>query len=151
MPDDNSKITTNDSPAAPPPAKKPRSQVERGIVWTLIAGLLVVAALQWRAHAGFSKTRDAIQLALNAVENSPGIEQRTVSVNDVPAMIFGSPEYATEPINIYLVPEWRVDTYTWRGVLKPYVLRVYFGVEGKVGNGADRQIIPSDLIRYETN
>ena len=151
MSDDASKVIASDTPAVATPPRKPRSQVERAIVWSLISGLLVVVVLQWRAHDGFSKTKNAIQSAIDATENAPGIEQRSVSVNDVPPLIVGNPDYATEPINIFLLPEWRVDTYTWRGVLKPYVLRVYYGVEGKIGFGENRRITPSDLIRYETN
>jgi hypothetical protein len=125
--------------------------VERVIVWGVIAGLMVVLGLQWRAHDGFSKTRDAIQTAIKVAEESPGVEQRSVSINDVPAMIHGNPHRATEPIDIPFHPEMKVDTYTWRGVLKPYTLRLYFGVEGKQGFGDDRKIIPADLVRYEVN
>ena len=55
------------------------------------------------------------------------------------------------PVDEFLNPERRVDTYTWRGVLKPYVLRVYYGVESKEGLGDERRVVPADLVRYETN
>lgn len=154
MPDETPSASPNSIPATEVPAgpvRKPRSPVERVIVWGAITGLLIVAGLQWRAHDGFSKTRNAIQAAIQAVEESPGVEQRSVSVNDVPAMIHGSPRYVTERIDIPFHPEKKVDTYTWRGVLKPYTLRLYYGVEGKQGFGDDRKIIPADLVRYEIN
>lgn len=155
MPEDtssaNPSVAPSEAPANPTPSRKPRSPVERVIVWGVIAGLSVVMGLQWRAHNGFSKTRNAIQAALQAVEESPGIEQRSVSIDDVPSLIHGNPEYFSQPINIPYHPETKVDTYTWRGVLKPYVLRLYFGVEGKQGYGDDLRIIPKDLVRYEVN
>lgn len=154
MPDETSPSDPNSMTAAETPAgpvRKPRSPVERVIVWGAITGLLIVAGLQWRAHDGFSKTRNAIKAAMDAVESSPGVEQRSVSVNDVPAMIHGNPHYISERRDIPFDPIKKVDTYTWRGVLKPYKVQLYFGVEGKQGFGSDRKIIPADLVEMIVN
>lgn len=68
--------SSNPAGAAPvPPAKKPRSPVERTLVWGGIAALLVVTLLELRAQQGYARTLEALGNRLDEDDEDVTLEQ----------------------------------------------------------------------------
>lgn len=110
---------SDQEPAVAPVAKKPRSTVERVIVQGGILLLLLMAVVQYLAYRNFAKTRSPLQAAVKESDDSDAV----VTEEMVGKMVHGSPHYVKgEP-----GPS-RVDTYTWNGLLKNYVLHVRYSV-----------------------
>lgn len=113
------------SDAPPDIPKKPRSPVERALVWGGIAILLVMLAIQANACLRFSQTKNPL---LAAVKESDDTD-KVVTEEMVKAMIQGKPAHETgAPEGNLDVSAKRMDTYTWKGIFFSYAIKVYYGV-----------------------
>lgn len=131
--------------------KKPRSIVELVIVRGGILVMLVLVALQALAWWNFSQTKGPILVAMKEANDGP-VE---LSETRVKELVKGSPSHevwqrqgdnrvwvredsaSTGNTGDQYAPSpdeqraHRVDTYVWKGLFKPYVLRLYYGVKRK--------------------
>lgn len=92
---------------SPAPARK-RNPIERVIVWGLIVVLLALAAREAVARFGYTNSLNSLQAAMAADE-----EGQTLTLDQVPTHISGSPTRQTDEAN-------RVVSYHWSGLLKDY-------------------------------
>lgn len=141
-------------PSAATGAAPQRSPVEKAIVRGLILVMLIVVGLQGFAWWGFSRTTSPVLAALKAADDGDD----ELNESEVKPMIKGSPAYArwskkdgvwTQQEGATLTEEQaalpsvhdtasRLDSYTWKGLLKSYTIRLYYGV------GDDPVVINSD-------
>jgi hypothetical protein len=119
----------SNSPSASKPATtKPRSPVERIVVWGLIALLLVVVGLEASAKFSYQKAIDALEAK---IEDSVGGNKTALKEADVKAVLGSRQPASTEDLtgkNIANAAR-RVDIYKWFTVnpYKPRALFVYYG------------------------
>lgn len=95
--------------------RKPRSKVERAIVWSVILIMLVIVFFEWKARDGYNKTLNAISQASKASEEDPSAAPVTKST--VEGLVSGSP---TKQDGITAFN--RTVLYTWQGLTR---LRTY--------------------------
>jgi hypothetical protein len=109
-----------------PPAAKPRSPVERALVWGFILIALGLVAIQANAYMSFRNTNVPLQKAVQQSDDS----EHSTTESMVKELIKGSPAYETGPPEDAgeLPSAVRMDTYTWKGLLRSYSIRVYYGV-----------------------
>ena len=117
-PEERSSVSTN--------TKKPRSRVERIVVWSLISILAIVAGLEYWFGSAFTSDYNGILAAIE--ESNEG--DTNVTEAEVKQVLTKYSSYESQsnlkPNNLAAS---RVDTYTYRGFLKgPGVLYVYYGV-----------------------
>lgn len=149
-------MTTPPSVTPESPAPKKRSPIERAVVWGGIAILLVVAGMQFLAWNGFRRTLKPLQAAMQKADES----EETVTEAHVKEMLRGNPTRqesgprsdsvkignadedadtgdstaAPDASELAASGASRIDTYTWKGLFRSYVLRVYYGIDaGKHG------------------
>lgn len=131
-----------------------RSPVEKFLVRGVILVMLVVVGRQGMAWWGFSQTTSPLLAAVKAADD--GNDELTAK--EVEPMIKGSPIYAkwtkkdgkwTQQEGATINEEEamlpsvhdtasRLDSYTWKGWLKSYTIRLYYGV------GDDPVVINTD-------
>jgi hypothetical protein len=107
--------------------KKPRSPVERAIVWGLIIVLGIVVLFEGRASFAFRNAFNKLQSRLDEAES----QDDPMTESDVKAIVTG---YSGEPVvNERLEPNLlnakREDLYIFKGLIKNYPLYVYYGVQ----------------------
>ena len=130
----------NSSKSAPPSsssgapaakAKKPRSPVERAVVW---GGILVMAALvgyQYYEFRAFRQSADSLWAALKESDTDAD-KQDAVRLYEktVKTMLTGNPKL-TESKTFDNDPKLsKTDKYAWAGPFKAYTLELQFGKAG---------------------
>lgn len=109
-----------DSQQETPSQRKPRSPVERVLVWGGIALLAVLAGLQGWAQLHYSQTLSAWQEAIVKMENDP--EAPAFTKQDAEKMIRGNPEQSApqqEGIRQSVI-------YTWSGPIRDYSITLSY-------------------------
>lgn len=127
------------------PKSKPTTAVRdwtiRGVVFGVLAVLLVLALQEFqtkRAATGTAETWRAAMKAKPIDSELTKSEFSKVLVRGRPTIVSGSAE-----TNSFAAKT--VETYTWSGVFRQYVVKVYFGlgadptVEAITGPGADAE------------
>jgi len=113
------------SDTPPDNPKKPRSPVERAVVWGGIAILLGLLAIQANAFMSFSQTKKPLLAAVRESDDT----DKVVTEEMVKGMIQGNPAHETgAPEGISDVSAKRMDTYTWKGLFRSYAIKVFYGV-----------------------
>lgn len=108
------------------PTKKPRSAVERVVVWGLITVLAVITGIEYWSRSAFTSDYNAIVSAIEKSDES----NAAVTEADVKQLLT---RFISHDSEANLAPNDlaanRVDTYTYPGFLKGSpVLYVYYGV-----------------------
>jgi hypothetical protein len=105
--------------------KRPRSPIERGIVWGVIAVLLVAVAVELWDRRGFQADYHALTEALQAAEST---HDKSVTESDVKSLVRHHAEHTSEKgLSPNALSATRLDTYTYRGLVRRHVLYVYYG------------------------
>lgn len=112
------------TPSAKPLAK-PRSKVERAIVWGLIGVLSLLMLTELWAHLGFQSAYNSLTDGLEAdvEDHSDGILTEA-GVNE---RLGGRVPQHSESLDYLVYLASRVDTYEWPSLLKTRTLHVYYG------------------------
>lgn len=119
-----------------PPSDKPRSPVERGIVWGGIVVLLALVAAEYTAREAHSKAVNGLLAKLKAVDeseeaaNSTAFEALGVKAADVKAAVGNKLPVVEDVKDRHLANGGkRVEIYRWFTVnlLKPREMYVYYG------------------------
>ena len=105
-------------------APKRRSPVERLLVWAVIAGLLVVVAIEGYSHWKFSRAYQPLVSKLRAAEQAGA----TVKEEEVRGFVGGIEPSSRETIYGIMRTANREDAYVYRGLLKNRTMYVYYGV-----------------------
>jgi hypothetical protein len=120
QPDKRSKKSTK--VAAPNAAV--RDWIIRGIVFGVLGNFLVLALLNFRVRQQASSTAEAWRFALRAKGEDGDLtrsELRKIPIN-------GSPEIASVKSEVRSMDANLVDTYTWKGTLQTFKVKVSFGL-----------------------
>ena len=107
----------------PASQKKPRSRVERTIVWGLIAALLVVVGLEAQAWWGFRQAYGELGAKLRQADESEFV----VTQADVRAAVDGLKPVGHKAIYGIMRTADREDIYTWNGLFRSRTMYVYSG------------------------
>lgn len=120
------------SKPAAAPAKKPRSPVERVVVWGGIAVLLVLAAYQARARVGYSMTLSALQ---DRLEEDEGSDAKQLLLKDLDSYIVGWPSRKQDESSAH---KGQIEL-TWPGLSASYGIVVGYdpSEEGKPITGME--------------
>lgn len=129
-------------------AKKPRSPVERIIVWGGIIVLLGVVAVEARARKGYEWTLSALE---KEIAKDEGADAKPLLVKDIDQHLIGWPNRTESELGSY-----RKITLTWRGLFqkKPYGIDLTydsrdhgdgFAVLDLVTHGADEPAAPEPV------
>ena len=124
--------TLTADPAAPPASTEPASGTKtkggvsrtRNIVsGTILAIVGVIAAFEVTAALRFKLAFDRLNAAMEAVETTtmPTSQMVHPDLEKVNEMVGREPDAPLVESD-----EWRLATYTWRGVLRPYVIYARF-------------------------
>jgi hypothetical protein len=133
----------NSAPTVPPPAKNPRSPVERAVVWGVILIGLVVLMVELRATYSLAADRDAL---LAAIDRSP----TSVTESEAEKLITRySQRESQSGLHANVLAASRVDTYKYGGLLKKRVLYVYYGLKRR-GHEQDVLEVTETPIRFYT-
>ena len=113
-------------PSGKSKAQKPRSPVERAIVWGGILIMLGIAGVQGYAYLNYSQTIKPIQAAVKESDDT----EKVVTEEMVKGWVKGQPQYETSAPDgtQEMLNAKRMDVYTWKGVFRSYVLKVFYGV-----------------------
>lgn len=113
----------SDQPDAQP--QKKRSPVERAVVWGFILVVVGLVIIQGNAYLNFRNTNVPLQAAVKKSDDS----EQAATESMVKALVRGTPAYETgAPEDAMDLPSAkRMDTYTWKALLRDYSLRVYYG------------------------
>lgn len=104
----------------------PRSPKERAVVWGGILVLLGIMAVQAFAWVNFSRTKAPLQKAVSDSDDSEHVVTEEMVkgwIRGTPALETGTPESALE-----LPSAKRMDTYTWKGIVRDYQLKIFYGL-----------------------
>ena len=132
---------TKKSTSKPKPSTAVRDWTIRGVVFGVLAVLLVLALREFQTKQAATGTAAAWRAAMKAKPVDAELtksEFGKVVVQGRPTMVAGPAE-----ANSYSAKT--VETYTWSGVFRQYVVKVYIGlgtdpsVEAITGPGADTQ------------
>jgi len=100
------------------PSKK-RSPVERAIVWSMIAGLLVIVGIEATAKNGYDSTRTAVQ---DRISSDP---EGDVSYSEVQTLLTGYfSEVQADGPRVGGIATSQYITYRWFSLFKNYELRL---------------------------
>ena len=132
---------TKKSTPKPKPSTAVRDWTIRGVVFGVLGVLLVLALLEFQTKTAATGTAAAWRAAMKAKPVDAELtksEFGQVVVQGRPTMVSGPAE-----ANSYSAKT--VETYTWSGVFRQYVVKVYIGlgtdpsIEAITGPGADPQ------------
>ncbi|MEK6259684.1 MAG: hypothetical protein AABP62_13790 [Planctomycetota bacterium] len=132
---------TKKSTPKPKPSTAVRDWIIRGVVFGGLAVLLVPALQEFQTKRAATGTAEAWRAAMKAKPVDSELtksEFGKVPVQGRPAMVSG-------PAETNSLAAKTVETYTWSGVFRQYVVKVYFGlgtdptVEAITGPGADAE------------
>jgi hypothetical protein len=102
------------APRGPGP-RKPLLPISRILVLIFVAAAAVVIVLELRTRAIYNSSYEAIDAAIAAGEESgEGFFKK-----DVDPLLRGSPVREADPGG--------GETFTWRGILRPYKMRLSYG------------------------
>ncbi|MSR56414.1 MAG: hypothetical protein EXS05_01920 [Planctomycetaceae bacterium] len=154
---DSPEVPSANPPNAPAPApatRKPRSPVERAIVWGVILLLLIVVLIEWRGSSGIKSDADAAHAAM---EKSTKGYLTESELNQLVTRY--SHRESQTGLTANEIAASRVDTFTYSGLLKKRMLYIYFGLPRagheqevlQVGESPVRMYTPEDfgMIRQD--
>ena len=122
------------SQAGSAPAKKPRSPVERMIVWGGIVVLLLLLAAQARARLGYQLTSSALA---ERVREDEGANPQALAVKDLNQYILGWPSRTVQERG----KTEQVITLTWTGLSGPKGLFDPYGIDVRATVGPDAAVL----------
>ena len=125
--------------------KTPRSPVERFLVWSLIAGLLVVVGIEGKGRLAYELDRRAILGAIRETEEASDTNAY-VSAADVEQLVdsWSEREPMSElPANTIAASS--ADRFFYRGLFRDWQLYVYYGRADVDGTRAVIEITPEPV------
>jgi type II secretory pathway pseudopilin PulG len=106
------------------PGNPARDWIIRGVVFGILGVLLIVALLDFQAKQSATKTAEAWRAALRDKGETADLtksEMDKIPVSGSPSISkFKSPTRSTHANE--------VDTYTWKGTIRTYVVKVSYGL-----------------------
>lgn len=117
---------TRTTDAQPPRRKKPRSPLERALVWSGIGILLVVLAIEASTRFAFQSAYTTILDELRKAEEQ---DDYRVTRSMVTRLFGGKEPASSETIRVAVGQE-RLDSYVWRGLLKNRSLYLHYSIQG---------------------
>lgn len=118
-------------------AKKPRSPVERIVVWGGILVMLVLLGWQYYAKSCFQQTSDRLNAALaKADTDDDAKDAERLYDGTVKKLLVGNPKLTESNEKTGKMGVSKIDTYTWSGPFKPYSLEITFGASGTTARDA---------------
>lgn len=133
-------MADQNDPAQAKPAgeKKPRSPIERAVVWGGILIMVIVIGVEYRAksafESNFKKLDDALGEAVTT--GKPLVEA------DVKRIVTGYSDHQSSTAGPNKLAASRIDVFTYKGLLQTRVFRVSYGIEGADGN-------PPEVLRID--
>ena len=118
-----------------------RDWIIRGVVFGVLAVLLVLALQEFQTKRAATGTAEAWRAAMKAKPVDSELTKSEFSK----VVVQGRPAIVPGPAGTNSFAAKTVETYTWSGVFRQYVVKVYFGlgtdptVEAITGPGADTQ------------
>lgn len=110
---------------------KPKPSINPAVVWSTRAVVAVIATvlliLAWQEHQvkeAFSATNEAWQSALRSKSETADLTKSEFS--KIP--VKGSPTMVTDKAGRNSFAAVTIDTFTWKGRLQTYAVKVYFGL-----------------------
>lgn len=131
-------MSESQSPTPAAPARKPRSSVERALVWGGILVLLAVVGVQAQARFGYDQSLKRTQGALEAKARSG--QDSEVTISEMPGYLAGW--YVTDRRKLGQV------VYSWDGVFKSYGFTVTYDPRFDPKDGSQQE---KDRSRAITN
>jgi len=135
---------TSPAPADAPPAKPPRSKVERAIVWGGIGLLLLVVLLEGMSYLSFQRAHGALMGELQKAETT---DYRITAAKVKEIIGDREPDYSGKAKAI--VGEEQYDLYVYKGLLKKRHLCVHYGVAARGGEEPEvievTSVIPDEI------
>lgn len=110
--------------AKKPPQNALRDWIIRGVVFGILGILLVVALLDFQAKQAATKTSEAWRAALASVSEHQDLSKS--KFEQIP--IQGKPAVTTDKAGPNPFAAISVNTYVWKGTLRTYTVKVYFGM-----------------------
>lgn len=136
---------TPPAPTDAPPAKPPRSKVERVIVWGGIGILGIVVLLEGISFLSFRRAHSALMSELQKAETT---DYRITAAKVKEIVGTRSPEISKKLKAI--VGEEQYDVYIYKGLLKERPLCVHYGVAAQDGEEPEvievTSVIPDELF-----
>lgn len=106
------------------PNKSPRDMIIRGVVFGGLAILLIVALLDFQAKQAAQSTGDGWRDAVK----SKGEDQDVLKSEFSKLSVKGSPQIESREAGENSFAAKTLTTYTWQGIFRSYVVKVYFGL-----------------------
>ncbi|MBC8116881.1 MAG: hypothetical protein H7062_21000 [Candidatus Saccharimonas sp.] len=132
---------TKKSTPKPKPSTAVRDWIIRGVVFGVLAVLLVPALQEFQAKRAATGTAEAWRAAMKAKP----VDSELTKSEFGKVLVQGRPTMVSGPAETNSLAAKTVETYTWSGVFRQYVVKVYFGlgtdptVEAITGPGADAE------------
>ena len=128
----------------PKPSTAARDWIIRGVVFGVLAVLLVLALQEFQTKRAATGTAEAWRAAMKAKP----VDAELTKSEFGKVVVQGRPVMVTGPAETNSFAAKTVETYTWSGVFRQYVVKVYFGlgtdptVEAITGPGGDAEPLP---------
>ena len=109
------------SAAVPPSESRPhksRFGIGRIVTWVLIAALLVLLFIEWRARTGYTQTMEALDARING--------QELARLGDLDEVVSGSPS-----VTRHERPQGDVVEYEWWSLFRDYSIKLQLGSQDK--------------------
>ena len=126
----------------PKPSTAVRDWVIRGVVFGVLAVLLVLALLDFQTKRAATNTAGAWRAAMKAKP----VDSELTKSEFGKVLVQGRPAIASGPAGPNSFAAKTVDSYTWSGIFRRYEVKVYFGlgadptVEAITGPGGDAEL-----------
>ena len=120
------------------PSTAARDWIIRGVVFGVLAVLLVLALQEFQTKRAATGTAEGWRAAMKAKP----VDAELTKSEFGKVVVQGRPTMVTGPAETNSFAAKTVETYTWSGVFRQYVVKVYFGlgtdptVEAITGPGA---------------
>lgn len=101
-----------------------RDWILRAVVFGALAVLLILAFLDFQAKQAATNTADAWRTAMNS--KSEEEDFRKSEFSRIPMQ--GNPQLASNPAGQNAFAAQTIDTYTWSGTFRSYVVKVFVGM-----------------------
>ena len=127
--------------STPKPSTAVRDWTIRGVVFGVLAVLLVLALQEFQTKRAATGTAEAWRAAMKAKPVDAELTKSEFSK----VVVQGRPTMVSGPAETNSFATKTVETYTWSGVFRQHVVKVYIGlgtdptVEAITGPGADTQ------------
>lgn len=128
----------------PKPNTVARDWIIRGVVFGVLAVLLVPALQEFQTKRAAAGTAEAWRAAMKAKP----VDAELTKSEFGKILVQGRPTMVSGPAGTNSFAAKTVETYTWSGVFRRYEVKVYFGlgtdptVEAITGPGADAEPLP---------